>query len=124
VLRDSVLADVYKCQSYQAIGSAPVGALDLEPIDYGIASFRGGAHVHDVLEEPGVSWYGRKQPWIFLGSDVDERTKKALREAIALPWTVLGVKDIEGFSEPVGVSLCGAAEDMYVPFLVEGMMAK
>ena len=101
-----------------------MGAFDLEPIDYGVASFGGGAHVHDVLEELCVSWNGRKKPRILLGSDVDKWTKGALGKAIALPWAILRMKDIVGFSEPVGVSLRRAAEDMQVSFLVDGVMAK
>ena len=75
------------------------------------------------LEPLGISWNGRKEPWVFLAADVNKGSEGALRVAVEVLRAVLGVKDIEGFSKPVGVSLGRAAEDVEIFFFMVNVMA-
>jgi hypothetical protein len=95
----------------------------LEGVDEGVAALAGGSDVHEGLEPLGVSWNGGKEPGIFLGADVHKGGEGALRVAVEVSRAILGVKDIEGFPEPVGISLGRAAENVQIFSLMVGVMA-
>jgi len=119
-----MLADVHECETYQAIVGISGRTVEMERIDDGVASLGGGSHVHDGFEVVCIPRNGGKEPGIFIGVDVDERREAALGVAVDLSRAVLRVEDIDGFSEPVGVSLGGTGEDVNVSRFIESVVAQ